>query len=82
MDKIPAIKVRGSNTMTVRTLGSKFTGSVNGTELFTVEDSGYAEGGYGFYTVKSVQAAFDNLKVWKTQPLKSLLQAATLDGSL
>jgi hypothetical protein len=63
--KSPAIKVRGSNTMTVRTLGSKFTGSVNGTELFTVEDSGYAEGGYGFYTVKSVQAAFDNLKVWE-----------------
>ncbi|MBN2859136.1 MAG: hypothetical protein JXK93_02595 [Sphaerochaetaceae bacterium] len=62
----PLIVPHGKNRIRVVMRGDVFTGYVNGTELFTVMDDAYPEGGFGFYAQQQVHAAFDNLTVWET----------------
>ena len=62
----PAVIPHGKNMLRVVMKGNMFTGYVNGTEVFSVMDDAYPEGGFGFYAQQKVHAAFDNLKVWET----------------
>ena len=63
----PVVVPHGENRLRVVMKGDEFTGYVNGTEVFTVTDDSYPEGGFGFYAQQRVHAAFDNLKVWETE---------------
>jgi len=61
----PAIRVRGSNTLSVKMNGSHIAYLVNDTEVFSYTDSSYNHGYYGFYTQKGVKASFDDFIAWK-----------------
>lgn len=64
-----AIIKKGTNTLEVDCEGDTFTGYINGTKVFSVEN-GDIQGGLFALMADSVQAQFDNLIVWREKEIK------------
>jgi len=64
-----AINKKGTNTLDVECEGDSFTGYINGTKVFSVEN-GDIQGGLFALIADSVQAHFDNLIVWREKEEK------------
>ena len=50
------------NTFKVNQIGSTTSHYINNTKVYTHNDEAFTSGGYGFYSQKGIQAAFDNFK--------------------
>jgi WD40 repeat protein len=60
-----AIKADAENVVTIEFRGAALSGSINNTPLFTVTDSEYDFGTFGFVTSGEIKVQYDNFKLWE-----------------